>query len=166
MNRFQRKLIEEKFKDYRHGMYNICLRMTGNVSDAEDVLHDAFIKAFSKINQLSSIEFFGPWLKRIVVNMCVEHLRKKKMFDALDQQAEEIADEQNEVIEASMEVINSAIQELPDGCRAVFNLYLLENYPHKEVAKLLGISESTSKSQYHRAKNILKSKLKSVITNG
>lgn len=155
------------FKSYARGMYNICLRMTGNKHDAEDILQEAFCLAFINMNQLKEIDSFGAWLKKIVVNQCILFLRKQIHFIAIDKINPDAEDDQDDWIgEISMDVINKEIQCLPDGCRVVFNLYLLENYSHKQIAEMMGISESTSKSQYHRAKNILKVQLKKKLQYG
>lgn len=141
--------------------------MTGNKQDAEDILQEAFCLAFVNIEKLKKMESFGAWLKRIVVNKCVQFLRKQIYFvdiDSANQDAgEECCDWMNEI---SMSDINREIQQLPDGCRIVFNLFLLENYSHKEIATMLDISESTSKSQYHRARSILKKKLSKKLHYG
>ncbi|MDF1549296.1 MAG: sigma-70 family RNA polymerase sigma factor [Bacteroidales bacterium] len=167
MKNQKNKSFDTLFKSYARGMYNICLRMTGNKHDAEDILQEAFYLAFVNMNKLKNIDSFGAWLKKIVVNQCVLFLRKQIHFVAIDSLNQD-ADYENDdwISEISMEVINKEIQCLPDGCRVVFNLYLLENYSHKQIAEMMGISESTSKSQYHRAKNILRVQLKKKLQYG
>ena len=143
-------------------MYNICLRMTSNKQDAEDVLQDAFFQAYVNIKKLKSIDSFGAWLKKIVINQCLKFLKSRILFmdiDSVTQEDENISDD--DINEYSMQQINQEIQELPDGCRIIFNLFLLENYSHKEIAAMLNISESTSKSQYQRARKLLQKRLKS-----
>jgi RNA polymerase sigma-70 factor (ECF subfamily) len=143
-------------------MYNICLRMTSNKQDAEDVLQDAFFQAYVNIKKLKSIDSFGAWLKKIVINQCLKFLKSRILFmdiDSVNQENENISDD--DINEYSMQQINQEIQELPDGCRIIFNLFLLENYSHKEIAAMLNISESTSKSQYQRARKLLQKRLKS-----
>jgi len=148
-------------------MYNICLRMTGNKQDAEDILQEAFYLAFVNMNKLKKMESFGAWLKKIVVNQCILFLRKQIHFIDVETAKQETDNETDDWLsEISMETINKEIQNLPDGCRVVFNLYLLENYSHKQIAEMMGISESTSKSQYHRAKNILRTQLKKKLQYG
>jgi RNA polymerase sigma factor (sigma-70 family) len=158
----KRKSVEALFKSYTRGMYNICLRITGNKQDAEDVLQDAFFQAYVNINKLRSIDSFGSWIKKIVINQCLKFLRSRVLFidiDSLNQEFEDLPED--DIQEYPMEQINKFIRELPDGCRIVFNLYLLENYSHKEIGEMLNISESTSKSQYQRARQLLQKKLKS-----
>lgn len=161
------KSLEALFKSYARGMYNICLRMTGNKQDAEDILQEAFYLAFVNIHKLKKVESFGAWLKRIVVNKCILFLRKQIHFVEVESTHQAIQnDDEDWMNELSMKDINEEIQRLPDGCRVVFNLFLLENYPHKQIAELLGISASTSKSQYHRAKSILRTQLKKKLHYG
>jgi len=136
--------------------------MTGNKQDAEDVLQDAFFQAYVNINKLRSIDSFGSWIKKIVINQCLKFLRSRVLFIDIDTVDQEIEDfPEDDIQEYPTEQINKFIRELPDGCRIVFNLYLLENYSHKEIGEMLNISESTSKSQYQRARQLLQKKLKS-----
>jgi RNA polymerase sigma factor (sigma-70 family) len=154
------------YKLYSKAMYNICSRMLSNQHEAEDVLQDAFVSAFRNLKHFKGNSTFGAWLKRIVINKCISQLRKNKpvwieiedaeikkseFFDSLDYSA----------IDA--EYIHQAIKELPEGSRVVFNLFAVEGYRHKEIAKLLEVSESTSKSQYIRARSILMNKLSVVL---
>lgn len=149
------------YQQYSKAMFNICIRMVGNQNDAEDILQESFLTAFSKMYQLKDEQQFGGWLKRIVVNECVRH--SKKHFSAADWNEElygEISDEEPEWWKTvSLQVIHMEIKALPNGCRQVFNLYVLENFTHKEIAQTLNISESTSKSQYQRARQLLKERI-------
>jgi RNA polymerase sigma factor (sigma-70 family) len=141
--------------------------MTGNKQDAEDILQEAFYLAFVNFDKLEKIDSFGAWLKKIVVNKCISFLRKQIHFVDIESTNHNQSDnDENWMKEIAMEEINKEIQQLPDGCRVVFNLYLLENYSHKQIADLLNISESTSKSQYHRAKSILRTQLKKKLHYG
>ena len=147
------------YKSYSSAMYSTLLRMVRDDDLAKDLLQEAFVKAFKKISSLSEPNAFGGWLKRIVVNTGLEHIRKQKIdfedVDAIEDVQEDIEDEA--LIEN--ETIHNAIKSLPDGCRAVVCLHLLEGYKHKEIAEQLGISESTSKTQYKHAKSLLRKKL-------
>ena len=147
-------------------MYNICLRMTGNKQDSEDILQEAFYRAFVNIGKLKKMESFGAWLKKIVVNQCILFLRKQIHYVDVEFSDENLNDEEDWMHEISMNEINKEIQQLPDGSRIVFNLFLLENYSHKQIAEMLEISESTSKSQYHRAKNILRKQMNYPAASG
>ncbi|GAA4838985.1 RNA polymerase sigma factor [Algivirga pacifica] len=154
-----RKAQYELYQQYAKAMFNICVRMTNNIEEAEDLLQEAFIKAFANIQSYKGDATFGAWLKRIVVNQCINHLHKKKVqFDSLDDMYQEPATDTSEVDQEQYDIhrIREAIQLLPDGYRVVFSLYLLEGYDHVEIAEVLGISVSASKSQYSRAKTKLR----------
>ena len=157
----QLKSTEALFKSYGRGMYNICYRMIGNKQDAEDVLQDAFYKAYTKIGSLRSKDSFGAWIRQIVVNECLLFLRSRVYFTELEAAEKQPDDDDYHWMKMiSMQRINDEIRKLPDGCRIVFNLFLLENYSHREIATMLEISESTSKSQYQRARQLLRNQLK------
>lgn len=134
-------------------MYNICLRMVGAQVEAEDVMQEAFLNAFTKIDTYLGVVSFGAWLKKIVINRSLDHLKKRKVkFEELN---EKIPDEEPvniEISEIQMEKLKNAIQQLPDGYRVVLSLYLLEGYDHEEIAQILGITNVSSRSQYMRAK--------------
>ena len=141
-------------------MYNICLRVIGNKQDAEDVLQDAFYLAYSNIKSLKSVDSFGAWIKRIVINQCIKFLRSRVHFADIELAKQEYEDNPDiDLHEFTMKDINTEIQKLPDGCRIIFNLYLLENYTHRQIAEILDVSESTSKSQYQRARQLLQKQL-------
>ncbi len=143
----------ELYKIYYKPMYNICLRMVGSQVEAEDVMQEAFLKAFTKIDTYQGVVSFGAWLKKIVINRSLDHLKKRKVkFEELN---EKIPDEEPvniEISEIQMEKLKNAIQQLPDGYRVVLSLYLLEGYDHEEIAQILGITNVSSRSQYMRAK--------------
>ena len=141
-------------------MYNICLRVIGNKQDAEDVLQDAFYLAYSNIKSLKSVDSFGAWIKRIVINQCIKFLRSRVHFADIELAKQEYEDNPDiDLHEFTMKDINTEIQKLHDGCRIIFNLYLLENYTHRQIAEILDVSESTSKSQYQRARQLLQKQL-------
>jgi RNA polymerase sigma factor (sigma-70 family) len=139
---------------YSKAMFNVCYRMMNNREDAEDMLQEAFIQAFQKLNTFRYESGFGTWLKTITIHTCINALNKRKLelkyFDEMNrfEQAEE---EPAEAIYTTENVI-SAMNQLPEGGRIVFSLYLLEGYDHSEIAQILKITESTSKTQYMRAK--------------
>jgi RNA polymerase sigma-70 factor (ECF subfamily) len=150
------------YKLYSKAMYNIAIRLLANRMDAEDVLQEAFVAAFRKIGDFRGESGFGAWLKRIVINHCINFLKSKKAcFVDLDSQHQDFPDGngENDDDRFEPEIIHEMIKSLPDGSRIVLNLFLLEDYKHREIAQLLGISESTSKSQYQRAKMLLQEKL-------
>ena len=158
-----RRAQHQLYQQYSKAMYNICLRMTGDPWEAEDVLQLAFLDVFTKMHTFKGNSTIGAWIKRIVVNNCINQLRKRKLvFAEMEGELGNLPEEQpvdEEVQEYRVEEVKKCIHELPDGFRVVLSLFLLEGYDHKEIAEILSISESTSKSQYHRAKNKLKSML-------
>jgi len=148
----------ELYRLYSKAMYNVCLRMLRSQEDAEDLLQNSFCDIFAKLHTFRYQSTVGAWIKRIVVNNCINHLKKRRLqFEELDNKlyglCETVADED---LKINVKAINNAILQLPDGYRVVFNLYLMEGYDHKEIATILGISEATSKSQYSRAKSKLR----------
>ncbi len=160
------KAYYELYKMYSKAMYNICFRILGDKAQAEDALQEAFVSAFQNLGGFEGRASFGAWLKRIVVNTAVSHLKKRRIdFEGIDERMDVLPEEahgdkdENELI-LQVGAIREAIRELPAGFRTVFSLYLLEGYDHGEIAEILGISESTSKTQYKRAKMKLKDILK------
>ena len=143
---------------YAKAMYNICYRMTNDGDEAADVLQESFISAFNNLGSYRGTASFGAWLKRIVVNKSINHIRARKMNLVPLEEVEVAGDVEvrDEDLFMDIDKIKSAIARLPDGYRVVCSLYLLEGYDHKEISERLGISESTSKSQYNRAKARLK----------
>ncbi len=149
----------EIYRLYHSAMFNTTLRIVGDPDDAEDVMQEAFLKAFDKIRTFRGKVSFGAWLKRIVINKALDFLRLKKQMLSLDEvrEIEEVADDVPEILESApkMEEIRRAIHALPEGYRIVLSLILLEGYDHEEVAEILNISNATSRTQYHRAKKKL-----------
>ncbi len=147
-------------------MYNISYRITNDPDDAADVLQEAFLSAYKHMQSFKGESSIGAWLKRIVVNASINHVKKQKiMYEPIEhhEAEEEVSIMKDEDIVLELDRVREAIQQLPDGFRAVFSLYLLEGYDHREIADILGITESTSKSQYNRAKKRLKEILKERI---
>ena len=163
-----RKAQYEVYQKYSKAMFNICVRMLGNTEEAEDVLQDAFLNAFRNMKQFKGQSSLGAWIKRIVVNQCINQLKKRKldMLSLEETHYQEPVGEQEDTTDIGLildiDRIRDAIQLLPDGFRVVFSLYLLEGYDHQEIAQILDVSESTSKSQYHRAKKKLRELLSEV----
>jgi RNA polymerase sigma factor (sigma-70 family) len=154
------------YKKYSRAMYNICYRIVNEEEEARDVLQDAFIRAFQNLRSFRGESTFGAWLKKIVINQAINHLRKQKlMYEPLGEAdyGESVVNTDDDNIMLNVERVKNALQQLPDGFRTVFSLYLLEGYDHAEIGQILGISESTSKTQYIRAKNKLKELLKERI---
>ncbi len=150
-------------------MYNVGFRITGREAEAEDVLQDAFISAFRNLDNYRGEASFGSWLKKIVVNKAINVLKRKRMEPLPEDDAWDVPVEEPETYyrreEDGMTVdrVKKAIEQLPDGYRSVLSLYLLEGYDHQEIAEIMGISESTSKSQLNRAKARLKALLTTTV---
>jgi len=159
-----RKSQFELYRLYSSAMYNTTLRIVRDPDDAEDVMQEAFLKAFSKIGTYRGEVSFGAWLKRIVVNKSLDFLRLRRERISLEDvdELEEIPEDATRIIELaySAEGIRRAIYALPEGYRIVLSLILLEGYDHEEVSEILRISNATSRTQYHRAKKRLAELLK------
>jgi RNA polymerase sigma-70 factor (ECF subfamily) len=155
----------ELYRLYHVAMYNTTLRIVGDSDDAEDVMQEAFLKAFLKLDSYRGEVSFGAWLKRIVINKALDFLRLKKEKLSLEDAGEigEMEDEPDDSpqVEYRAEAIKRAIYRLPEGYRIVLSLILLEGYDHEEVSGILNISNATSRTQYHRAKKKLVELLKS-----
>lgn len=150
---------------YAKAMFNVCCRMMKTREEAEDMLQESFTEAFLKLSTFRYESSFGAWLKRIVVNGCINELKKRKadlVFPEVmpDGRHEENDGEDVEMTKLKVNDIIKAMEELPEGYRVIFSLYLLEGYDHSEIAQIMDISESTSKSQFLRAKRKLKEILK------
>ena len=166
-----RKALEELHNRYAPVLMGLSLRYCGNRTDAEDVLHDAFIKILSGINSFDERpnSSFEGWLKRITVNTALNFIRSKTKINLLvsvnpmveDLQEEQTAEDSflkmGEFL--TKDIILQMICELPDGYRTVFNMYVFEEFSHKEIASELNCTENTSKSQLFKARSILKRKI-------
>lgn len=156
-----RKAQFELYRLYSKAMYNICLRMLNDQEDAEDLLQQSFIDVFLKLDSFRFESSIGAWIKRIVVNNCINFLKKRRLtIQSLDDERmggiSENPDDDLHESHLSVQEVKKAIAKLPDGYRVVFTLYLFEGYDHKEIADILNITEATSKSQYSRAKKKLR----------
>jgi RNA polymerase sigma factor (sigma-70 family) len=143
--------------------------MTGNPNDAQDMLQDAFIEAFRHLGQLKQPGAFPGWLRRIMINKCIQFSKHYVRWKSLDQEGmDPIADHETAWwLNVPFDLVQEEIMKLPGGCREVFVLHALEDIQHKEIAKNLGISESTSKSQYQRARRLLRERItKQMHLNG
>jgi RNA polymerase sigma factor (sigma-70 family) len=147
------------YTQYSKAMYNTSLRIVNNESDAEDILQEAFLDAFRSINNFAYRSTFGAWLKRIVINKSINLLKSKRLSTiSFDEQTEPIdkADHRHEEeFEYRIEQVKDSIRQLPDGYRTVLTLHLVEGYNQEEVAVIMGISHSTVRTQYMRAKQRL-----------
>ena len=153
-----RKAQFELYRLYSQAMYNICLRMVNDDLDAEDLLQQSFVDVFTKMSSFRYESSIGAWIKRIVVNNCINFLKKRRLqIQSLDDSFHQVADEiPIDKYNINVKAINDAIRKLPDGYRVVFSLYLFEGYDHQEIGQILEITEATSKSQFSRAKKKLR----------
>jgi RNA polymerase sigma-70 factor (ECF subfamily) len=156
---------EALYHQYAKPMFNTSLRIVNNISDAEDVLQEAFAAAFQHLDRFDYSSTFGAWIKRIVINHSINVLRRKKLTlvditesSSTEWEDSEVLDENN--IQLKVEEIRKAIAQLPNGYRTVLSLLLFEGYDYEEIAEILNISESTVRTQYHRARQKLLRTLK------
>ncbi|MDD2277795.1 MAG: RNA polymerase sigma factor [Bacteroidales bacterium] len=148
----------EIYSLYSKAMYNTCLRIIGDTVEAEDVLQEAFFKAFDKINTYRNEVSFGAWLKRIVVNASLDQLKKSKVDLIPLDSIQEIKSESGEGDDFEPETVEElrwAIAQLPEGYRTIVSLFYFEGYSHDEISQILGVKASTSRSQLTRARQHL-----------
>jgi RNA polymerase sigma-70 factor (ECF subfamily) len=149
---------------YSRKLFSLCLKYSRNYAEAEDSLQDAFLTIFKKVAQFNNKGSFEGWMKRIVINTALQKYRKQGYLDVVNEnQIEEITVDVDE-LDVSVDFLLKIIQELPDRYRLVFNLYALDGYSHKEIAKTLAISQGTSKSNLSRARMILKERIEALKT--
>ena len=147
----------ELYERYSRRMLNVAYRLLRNKEDAKDVLQDAFVKAFSNLHSYRHQSGFEAWIKRIVINTAINQLKKKglQIVDNPDLVVNSRADyeqEDHQRLHLDIHLARKALMELPDGYRSVLSLYLLEGYDHQEISEIMGISKSTSLSQFSRGK--------------
>ena len=154
------------YRQYCDGMLIVALRFVKDTMEAEDIVQEAFIKAFSRLDQYRAEVSFGAWLKRIVVNRCIDVLKSKKQrLIELEEHHLNVVDakDENEWLvddDTTIEDVKSAIEELPEKYRYVVMLYLIEGYDHSEISEILNISEVASRTQLSRGKQKLQTVLK------
>lgn len=149
------------YQRFNTKMYGVCLRYSGNVEDANDLLQEGFIKVFKNLEKFRGDGSFEGWIRRIFVNTSIENFRKKvKLYNVSEVQENTIEDTDLNVLDTLAEKdLIILINELSPGYKTVFNMHVVEGYSHKEIANILGITEGTSKSQLARAKGVLKKAL-------
>lgn len=154
----QRKL----YNAYAGNMLVVCLRYVQNQAEAEDILQEGFIKVFQNLDKFRAESTLGSWIKRIMINTAINQIRSQKHFQEMDDVQEyknQVFDNQSSIEAIHFQELIEMIQELPKGCRTVFNLFAVEGFKHHEIAQMLNITKGTSKSQYSRAKAILQGML-------
>jgi RNA polymerase sigma factor (sigma-70 family) len=155
-----RQAQHELFMRFSYMMKGVCLRYSQNETEAEDILQEAFIRVFKNLDMYTEKGPLGAWIRKITVNTALENYRKNKsirqLTEAFEATLTSTSVQDNAIEQLSLEELMNKIQRLPAGFRTVFNLYAIEGYTHQEIGELLGISDGTSKSQYSRARVILR----------
>jgi len=161
----KRKAQNELYTRFSPILYGICLRYAADRFEAQDILQEGFVRIFSSLSTFGGKGSFEGWMKRIVVNNALNHIRNRSRqglfseFEDTDNIPEPAPETDENSPPPDTATLLRLIQELPEGYRMVFNLYVFEDYTHKEIAEVAGISESTSKTQLMRARNLLQKKI-------
>ncbi len=155
---------QQLYEHFKGKMFAVCLRYANSRQDAEDALQEGFVKVFRDLHQFRGEGSFEGWLRRVIVHVALQHLRKQKgglQFSELETVAYKLSDMEDSVFDESEKAtaLIKLMQKMPTGFRTVLNLYVLEDYSHQQVADELGITVGTSKSQLNRAKAFLKNLL-------
>jgi RNA polymerase sigma factor (sigma-70 family) len=151
------------YNEHAAAVYSTILRLVEHTGEAEDILQESFVAAFQGINGFKETGGFRAWIKRIAINKAIDLIRKRKLrFVELEPgwivAEKEVVDE--EEFEFTVDAITDAVAGLPEGYRTIFNLYVVENIPHGEIAQMLGMEHTTVRTQYHRAKHKIMNLLK------
>lgn len=158
--RKQDRLAQIKIYElYYKAMFNTSFRIVNNSMEAEDIMQEAFLDAFRKLDSFKSHSSFGSWLKRIVVNKSLDSIKKNKLFltgdDQVTLKAEENENEEIEFVFKRVEEVKDAMDKIPDQYRIILSLHLLEGYDHQEIAEILNISYNNVRTRYARARQRL-----------
>ena len=153
------KAQEELYKKFSGILFSVCLKYSPNYHEAEDNLQDAFITIFNRIEQFKGKGSFEGWMKRVTVNTVLQKYRKQRVFSLSNEEQLEEAVIEIEDNVVPLDFLLKIVQELPDRYRLVFTMYVLDDYAHKEISEIVGISVGTSKSNLARARGILKVKV-------
>lgn len=154
-----RSAQEELYRIYAAKLFGLCLKYSGNRQQAEDNLQDGFVTIFEKIDQFKDQGSFEGWMKRILVNTALQKHREQKVYGITNEDQLPEEDIEIETEELSVDYLLECVQSLPDRYRQVFNMYVMDGYSHKEISRMLKISEGTSKSNLARARMSLKDKI-------
>ena len=154
------KVFESLYRLHVDRVYGLCLRMTGNVAEAEDCTQEAFIQAWNKMDKFRGDSAFGTWMHRIAVNAVLGRMRKsKRERDRIQLASEEVLSPASINDDGELRDLSDAVNRLPEGARNVFVLYGVYGYSHEEAGNMLGIAAGTSKAQLHRARRLLAQQL-------
>ncbi|MDR2042232.1 MAG: sigma-70 family RNA polymerase sigma factor [Tannerella sp.] len=158
-----RRAQKELYDAYSRKMMGVCLRYVNDRETARDLLQDGFVKVFTAMDTYTGTGSFEGWMRKIFVNCALEYLRKSDVLRdsiGLDRTMETPDVEYSVIADMSARELMDRVGELPSGFRTVFNLFAIEGFSHREISEMLGITESTSRSQYSRAKQLLQRKIK------
>lgn len=158
----ERRAQKALYELHSRKMMGVCLRYVSDRETARDLLQDGFVKVFTHINSFSGNGSFEGWMRKIFVNCALEYLRKSDVLresTELDNTAELVHPDSSAISDLSAAELLKLVQELPSGFRTVFNMFAIEGYSHKEIAEMLNITESTSRSQFTRAKQMLQRRI-------
>lgn len=153
------KAQEQLYRLFAPKLFAVCLKYSRNYAEAEDNLQDGFLIIFNKIGQFNFKGSFEGWMKRIMINNVLQHYRGISFLDAINQDVADDVEIEVDDDDLPMDFLMKIIQELPDRYRLVFSLYVLDDYSHKEISDMLGITTGTSKSNLARARAILQQKI-------
>jgi RNA polymerase sigma-70 factor (ECF subfamily) len=142
----------ELYEKFSRKMFGVCLRYGNSKESAEDLLQEGFVKVFTKLSSFKNEGSLEGWIRRVIVNTALDHLRQQKISWSNSEIQEDALVTEQDFGSVDQKELLKLIQKLPDGYRTVFNLFVLEDYTHKEIAELLGINEGTSKSNLAKAK--------------
>lgn len=157
-----RRAQKELYETYSRKMMGVCLRYVSDRETARDLLQDGFVKVFTSLDSYSGLGSFEGWMRKVFVNNALEYLRKSDVLREatdLDNTAELVQPSSSIISDMSAAELMQLVQGLPAGFRTVFNLFAIEGYSHKEISEMLEITESTSRSQFTRAKQLLQRKI-------
>lgn len=163
-----RKFQELLYRKFARKMYSICVAYSNDRPQAQDTLQDGFMKVFMKIDGFNKEGSLEGWIRKIIVNTAIDHFRKTQReykFVSFDDAGEQPEVSNNVIDQVNKEELLGYLRKLPEGARLIFNLYAVEGYTHKEIAKKLQITIGTSKSQLSRAKNLLRKMLNDLNIN-
>lgn len=160
-----RKAAEKIYRMFSTKMFAICLRFSRDRAEAEDTLQDGFIKLFDSIGQYSGKGSFEGWMKKIFINLSLEKFRNKHQLQLVEEVPDIVESDIDDTVDIPSEILTDFVEQLPERYKLVFNLYVMEEMQHKDIAMALGITEGTSKSNLARAREILKRKVREYLNH-
>lgn len=170
VRRGEAKAQRELYERFAPTMFAVCNRYAPDSDTAKDLLQDGFVKVFTKIDSYAGTGSFEGWMRRVFVTTCLEFLRQKhalKFASSIDDQEIQVSGNEASVVEQlSANELMDLINSLSDGYRTVFNMYAIEGYSHAEIAKELGVTEVTSRTQFMRARVVLQRMIEKISNNG